>query len=117
MYREFIAPSDQEIIEQLGEWPEVEEESGARTLTFRGSGGESILFSYDTLARSVRVRWENREGELVLDLFRESATRMNVHSDSASSRILVDFEMGECEGRMEISIIPSMVIRDQLIFK
>ncbi|MDH6607733.1 hypothetical protein M2164_003368 [Streptomyces sp. SAI-208] len=116
MYREFIAPSDQEIIERLGEWPEVEEESGARMLTFRGSSGESILLSYDTLARSVRVRWENREGELILDLFRESATSMTVQADSASSRILIDFEMGECGGRMEISITPSMAIRDQLIF-
>jgi hypothetical protein len=116
MYREFIAPSDQEIIEQLGEWPETEEESGARVLTLRGPNGESMLFSYDTLARSVRVRWKNREGEQILDLFRESATSMTVHADSASSRILIDFDMGECGGRMEVSILPSMSIMDRLIF-
>ena len=116
MYREFIAPGDQEIIEQLGEWPEEEEERGARMLTFRGVNGESMLFSYDTLARSVRVRWENREGEQILDLFRESATRMTVHADRTTSRILVDFDMGECGGRMEVSILPGMAIRDHLIF-
>ncbi|WP_329266619.1 hypothetical protein [Streptomyces pseudovenezuelae] len=116
MYREFIVPSDQEIIEQLGEWPEVEEESGARALALRGSKGESVLFSYDTLGRSVRVRWRNAEGEQVLDLFRESATRMTVYADNVSRRIILDFDMGECGGRMEISILPMVAIKDHLIF-
>ncbi|WP_371669413.1 hypothetical protein OG985_18150 [Streptomyces sp. NBC_00289] len=40
MYREFVVPGDQEILEAIGEWPEAEEGSEARLLTLRGEGVE-----------------------------------------------------------------------------
>jgi hypothetical protein len=116
MYREFIVPGDQEILEEIGEWPEIEEDSGARLLTFRGEGSESVLFSYDALARSVRVRWKNRHGVEILDVFREGATRMILHSDKSATYISLDFQMGECAGNMEIHLSPSVAVKDSLLF-
>ncbi|GAA4039132.1 hypothetical protein [Streptomyces shaanxiensis] len=116
MYREFVVPDDQEILETIGEWPGTEEESGARHLTLQGEENESITFSYDALARSVRVRWKNRSGEEIIDVFREGATCMKVHSDKSTTHISLDFHMGECSGRMEIRLFPSFAIKDHLLF-
>jgi YD repeat-containing protein len=116
MYREFIVPDDQEILEAIGEWPEAEEDSEARLLVFRGEGGETIRFTYDALGRSVRVQWKNGLGDMLLDVFREGATRLTVHSDMRIAFIAVEFVMGECAGKMEIQVQPKLAVKDQLLF-
>jgi YD repeat-containing protein len=116
MYREFIVPDDQEILEAIGEWPEVEEDSEARLLVFRGEGGESIRFTYDALARSVRVQWKSGHGETLVDIFREGATRLTAHSDKSIAYIALEFVMGECAGKMEIQVRPKMAVKDHLLF-
>lgn len=116
MYREFIVPDDQEILEAIGDWPETEEDSEARLLVFRGEGGESIRFTYDALARSVRVLWKNGQGETLVDIFREGATRLVVHSGNSCAYIALDFVMGECAGKMEIQVHPKMAVKDHILF-
>ncbi|WAL96452.1 hypothetical protein [Streptomyces sp. Je 1-369] len=116
MYREFIVPGDHEVLEAIGEWPESEEDSNARLLTLQGEGDERIMLSYDALSRSVRARWKNRRGEEVLDIFHEGATQMTVHSDSRTARILIEFHMGECAGKMEIQALPHLAVTDRLLF-
>jgi len=42
MHREFLAPSDEEVLDAIGEWPETDE-SGAHVLTYNSGDGASLL--------------------------------------------------------------------------
>ncbi|MEU6594295.1 hypothetical protein ABZ923_34685 [Streptomyces sp. NPDC046881] len=115
MYREFIVPEDEEILNEVGEWPLVDE-SGARLLTWQGSEGDSLAFSYDTLTRSVRVRWTRDNGDELLDLYREGATRLTVSSTASATYISVEFHMGECAGEVVIQASPKLSVQDRLLY-
>ncbi len=116
MYREFLTPDDEEVYEATGEWPESDE-SGARVLTLRDDSGQSIIFSYDAPARSVRIRWVNDRGVEMLDFFRESATRLSFASGQSTKHMSIDFHTGECVGVMEIQVTPHLWVRDRLLFQ
>lgn len=116
MYREFLIPEDQEVYEATGEWPDSDE-NGTRALTLQDSSGQSITFSYDALARSVRIRWVNDQGVEVLDFFRESATRLSFTSGQSAKRISIDFHTGECAGTTEIQLTPRLSVRDRLLLQ
>ncbi|GGS43537.1 hypothetical protein [Streptomyces cinerochromogenes] len=115
MYREFLAPGDEEVLEATGKWPDTDE-GGARVLTWCEGGGESLVLSYDVLARSVRVRW-SRGGEVLLDVFRESATRLSFTSGPSARQASVDFHMGACAGVLEVQVAPHFSVRDRLLFR
>ncbi|MEU8652299.1 hypothetical protein [Streptomyces sp. NPDC048737] len=115
MYREFVTPDDDEVYQTIGEWPDADE-SGARVLTLRNDSGQSLVLSYDAPARSVRIRWVDDRGIEVLDVFRESATRLSFTSGRSNRNISIDFDMGECTGTMEIQVTPHLSIRDRLLF-
>ncbi|WP_333772789.1 hypothetical protein [Streptomyces sp. IBSBF 3136] len=115
MHREFLAPRDEEVLDAIGQWPDTDE-SGARVLGWHSDDGASLVLSYDVLGRSVRVRWTNG-GELLLDIFRESATRLAFTSDSSAMNVSVDFHMGESAGALEIQVAPSFSVRDRLLFR
>ncbi|KMS86265.1 hypothetical protein ABZT16_25810 [Streptomyces flaveolus] len=115
MYREFIVPQDEEILNAIGEWPQADE-SGARLLTWQGSEGASLTFSYDTLSRSVRVRWMHGNGDVVLDLYREGATRLTVSSTASATYISIEFHMGECAGEVVIQASPELSVQDRLLY-
>ncbi|WNI31342.1 hypothetical protein [Streptomyces sp. ITFR-6] len=116
MYREFLTPDDEDVYEAIGEWPDSDE-SGARILTLQDNSGQSITFSYDALARSVRIHWVNDQGVEMLDFFRESATRLSFTSGKSAKHISVDFHMGECAGTTEIQLSPRLSVRDRLLFQ
>ncbi|MDL5204295.1 hypothetical protein [Streptomyces sp. ALI-76-A] len=116
MYREFLVPDDEEVYEAIGEWPDSDE-SGARVLTLRDDFGQSVIFSYDALARSVRIRWVNDRGVEMLDVFRESATRLSFASGQSTKHISIDFHTGECTGALEIQVTPHLAVRDRLLFQ
>lgn len=116
MYREFVTPDDQEVYEATGQWPNVDE-SGARVLTLRDDAGQSVVFSYDAVGRSVRIRWVNDQGVEMLDVFRESATRLSFTSGNSAKGISIDFHMGECAGTMEIHVTPHFSVSDRLLFQ
>lgn len=112
MYREFIVPSDQEILEAVCEWPE--EEGETRIITLQGENSDSIIFSYNSLATSIRILWKNEDSEEVLDIFREGATLMRVGSTAHGSFISIQFDTGDFSGRTEISISSKFRVTDQL---
>ncbi|MFI9393010.1 hypothetical protein ACIG53_19210 [Streptomyces bauhiniae] len=112
---EFLFPGDEEIFETVGEWPEIQE-SGARVLTWRSKEGVLVL-SYEAVARSVRVRWSNIEGDLLLDVYREGATRLAFTSTPSAVGAQIDFSVGECVGVMEIDIAPRVSVQDRLLFQ
>ncbi|MET8569827.1 hypothetical protein [Streptomyces sp. NPDC004783] len=116
MYREFLAPDDEEVHEALGEWPESHED-GVRTVTFQDASGQSLVFSYDVLSRSVRLRWTNERGVELLDVHREGATCMAVGGGEAAARIRVDFHMGECAGALDVEVTPRLSVSDRLLFQ
>ncbi|MFF5983158.1 hypothetical protein ACFY78_30365 [Streptomyces olindensis] len=116
VYREFLIPEDEEVYEAIGEWPDSDE-SGARILTVQDDSGQSLIFSYDALARSVRIRWVNEQGIEMLDFFRESATRLSFTSGQSTKCISIDFHTGECTGTMEIQVTPHLSVRDRLLFQ
>ncbi|MGV9695981.1 hypothetical protein ACWDTR_09525 [Streptomyces sp. NPDC003470] len=118
MYREFLTPEDEEVYEALGEWPDSDED-GVRTVTLQDASGQSLVFSYDVLSRSVRVRWVNEQGMELTDFYREGATRLSVSGSGggAGAHISVDFHMGECAGAMDIQVTPALSVRDRLLFQ
>ncbi len=116
MYREFLTPDDEEVYEAIGEWPDSDE-SGTRFLTLQDNSGQSITFSYDALARSVRIRWVNEQGVEILDFFRESATRLSFTSGQSTKHISIDFHTGECAGTTEIQLMPRLSVRDRLLLQ
>ncbi|MFJ9733713.1 hypothetical protein ACIRUL_20625 [Streptomyces sp. NPDC101171] len=54
-------------------------------------------------------------GELLLDIFREGATRLALIS--AAMHISVDFHMGESAGALEIQVTPAFCVGDRLLFQ
>ncbi|MFJ4696120.1 hypothetical protein [Streptomyces sp. NPDC088766] len=116
VYREFLTPDDEEVYEAIGEWPDSDE-NGTRILTLEDASGQSIAFSYDALARSVRIRWVNDQGIEMLDSFREGATRLSVTSEQSTKHISIDFHTGECAGTMVIQVAPHFSVHDRLLFQ
>ncbi|MFG3198021.1 hypothetical protein ACGFYT_17970 [Streptomyces sp. NPDC048208] len=111
----FLFPGDGEVFDIVGEWPEVQE-SGARVLTWRSSEGVLVL-SCEAVTRSVRVRWSSVEGNLLLDIYREGATRLAFTSTPAAVGARIDFSVGGCAGVMEIDISPRFSVQDRLLFQ
>jgi hypothetical protein len=116
VHREFLTPNDEEVHEAVGEWPDSDE-SGTRILTLRDDSGQSLILSYDALARSVRIRCANDQGIEMLDLFRESATRLSFTSGQSTKHIHIDFRTGECAGTMEIQVTPHLSVHDRLLYQ
>ncbi|WP_244317605.1 hypothetical protein [Streptomyces bauhiniae] len=108
-------PDDEEVFDIVGEWPEIQE-SGARVLTWRSDEGMFVL-SYEAVTRSVRVRWSNVEGDALLDVYREGATRLTFISTPSTVGAQIDFSVGECAGVMEIDIFPRISVQDRLLFQ
>lgn len=115
MYREFVVPGDEEILDVLGKLPEIDE-SGSRTLTWQGKEGDSVTLSYDIFCRSVRIRWTDTNWDVLSDVHREGATRLTVSSVPSATHILIEFHMGECTGRMEIQVLPKLCIQGRLLY-
>ncbi|GHF06497.1 hypothetical protein E5082_13995 [Streptomyces griseoluteus] len=115
MYSEFLIPGDDEIFDTIGEWPEIQE-NGARVLTWHSDDGVLVL-SYEAVTRSVRVLWSNNDGDSLMDVYREGATRLAFTSTSSTVGAQIDFSVGECAGVMEIDISPRVSVRDRLLFQ
>ncbi|MER8029070.1 hypothetical protein ABTZ78_08925 [Streptomyces bauhiniae] len=111
----FLFPGDGEVFDIVGEWPEVQG-SGARALTWRSGEGVLVL-SYEAVTRSVRVRWSSVEGSLLLDVYREGATRLTFTSTPSAVGAQIEFSVGECAGVMEIDISPRISVQDRLLFQ
>ncbi|MFJ4006966.1 hypothetical protein ACIPWL_26425 [Streptomyces sp. NPDC090023] len=110
-----LFPGDEEVFGIVGEWPEIQE-SGARALTWH-SGKGVLSLSYEAVTRSVRVRWSSIEGDSLLDIYREGATRLTFTSTPSTVAARIDFSVGECAGVMEIDISPRISVQDRLLFQ
>ncbi|MFF9364139.1 hypothetical protein [Streptomyces griseoluteus] len=85
-------------------------------LTWHSDEGVLVL-SYEAVTRSVRVCWSNVDGDSLMDVYREGATRLAFTSTRWAVGAQIDFSVGECAGVMEIDISPRIAVRDRLLFR
>lgn len=112
-YQEFVAPSDDEIFAALGIEPESSgTEVATRIVKIGDESDDLLILSYDVPGRSIRLQWK-RSRRLLLDVFREGATLMRIHSNTESTSILIDFRTGQSSGRLDIQMWPEMVVKER----
>jgi hypothetical protein len=113
---EFAVPSRAEWVDALGIEPEsVDLDPGVRRLYCTTDRGDAIDLTFDIPGNSVRCRWL-REGNAVLDLFRESARNLVVHSGKGEAFVIVTFEADGLRGELSIRLWPEILITDQMLF-
>ncbi len=114
-YREFVVPTDEEIIDAFGEAPEqVGDEPTIRSVCLDNGAGDQVELTYDVLGRSVRLRW-HRGPVLMLDLYREAATRMTVSSGRGVGGVSVTFETEGPAGKLDLQVYPTVRVTDDLL--
>lgn len=113
--QEFIVPDDMEVLEATGEWPEVDD-AGVHRIACRGADGDFLFVSYSPIEKSVRVRWGKSNGDELLDLFREGATRLTVTSDRQGTHLVAEYRVGDSVGNLDIQTSPRFTVRDRLLF-
>jgi hypothetical protein len=114
-YRQFVVPSDEELVDTLGFSPEVVEgESTVRSLGLTSTIGDKVLLSYDVLGRSFRIHISSGDA-LRLDLLRESATHLSVSAEGRDIRVRVAFEAADLMGELDVLIADKIVVQDRLL--
>lgn len=110
--REFIVPTDEEVLDALGVEPEPSElDATIRIVRIPHGADEVITLSYDSPGGSVRLQL-HRQQRLLLDIFREGAERLRIDSGSGSTLVTVDFRTESTVGRLEVQIEPDVVVRE-----
>jgi hypothetical protein len=114
-YREFVVPSDAEMLDTLGVSPEpVEDDPTVRSFRLASATGDDVRMSYDVPGRSFRVQVSS--GNVMrLDLLRESATRLSVGADGGDFRVRVVVESADLAGELDVSVGSEVVVRDRLL--
>lgn len=116
-YREFVVPTDEEILDAFGEIPaQAGDEPTTRSVRLDNGTGEEIELTYDILGRSVRFRWY-RGPVLMLDLYREAAARMTLLSGYGVGGVSVAFEADGLTGRLDLQIFPTVRVTDDLLLR
>lgn len=109
--REFVVPTDEDVLDALGVEPELAEPGAAtRVVRIPRDDDEMITLSYDSPGRSVRLQLHHKERPL-LDLFQEGAELLRIDSSSGSTVIAVDFRTESTVGRLEIQVWPDVFVR------
>jgi hypothetical protein len=110
-YSQLDVPSDSEVLDALGVESLAEDDEETTRVIRVPVGDEDILkFSYDTVGRSVRVRWE-RASETILDVFREGIVRISVESEHGEAKILAFSEFNSLRGEIIVQIFPRVMVQ------
>lgn len=80
------------------------------------SGAKSAEMTYDVPGRSIRLKVYSDEHGLELDIFREGATRLRSNWKTGSISLHVWFEVDGLAGVMELGLLPSIYLRDSMLF-
>lgn len=114
-YRQFVVPSDAELVDTLGVSPEmVEDEPTVRCLRLTSTTGDEVRLSYDVLGRSFRIKISSGNA-LRLDLLRESATHLAVSAEGSDIRVRVTLEAADLTGELDVLIGNEIVVQDRLL--
>lgn len=101
----------------LGVLPATEEVSGdefVQEVRVPVTDTEEVQITWDVTDDSVRVR-HRRDGRIVSDLFRETATLLTVAGTGSIAEIFIEYGAGGCSGRARIQVLPAVVIEDALL--
>ena len=116
-YHGFVVPTGEEILDALGVEPEESvEDPMVRIIPVLSSTGDTFVISFDVAGRSVRCQWV-RGSVVILDLFREAATRLTVDSGNGNAWIMVCFETDSLAGELEVQVHPEIRVNDRLVFR
>nr|WP_146218351.1 hypothetical protein [Micromonospora acroterricola] len=114
-YRQFVVPSDAELLDTLGVSPEVVEgEPTVRSLRLTAVSGDDVLISYDVQGRSFRIQISSGDA-LRLDLLRESVAKFTVRAENGGLRVCVALESMGLAGELEVLVRDEIVVRDRLL--
>lgn len=108
---------DQAWVAALGVMPQTEDVSGdeyVRELVVPVSDSEDVRITWDVTDDSVRVRhWRN--GSVVCDLFRETATRLTVVGTGSAGEVIVEYGSSGWSGRTRVKVLPEVRIEDGVL--
>jgi hypothetical protein len=114
-YRQFVVPSDAELIDAVGVSPElVEGEPTVRALRLTSASGDDVQISYDVPGRSFRIQVSS-ENAMRLDLLRESVTHFTVNVEGGGLRVRVTLESTGLAGELDVFVGSQIVVRDRLL--
>jgi hypothetical protein len=88
---------DGQWLEVFGVLPQPEDVSGdeyVRKVRIPACGGEELHVTWDTTDASVRIHYE-RSGGVLLDLYRESATRVLVEKSAGFTALVVEYRSAD----------------------
>lgn len=108
----FEIPPDDEIAAQVGVSPDAEDDVGVRRLTLASKDGYLLTARFDQPGRSVSLEVV-REGEEVLRLYREGATRLLVNP--SAPELTFSFRTGDSLGRIDISLHPRLHVKETVL--
>ncbi|WP_051878026.1 hypothetical protein [Streptomyces sp. NRRL B-24720] len=115
MYKEFVTPDPQDIVNALGVEAEITGDT-QRTLKLIDVTGEYLTFSFDSVGRSVSVSWCTSSGKDILRLFREGATLLRVVEEGGETQLLTEFETQDTTAELRVCIFPEVRIADRTLF-
>lgn len=115
-YREFVVPSDAEILDTFGVESEPADDAPTTRILHLANGEETLTVTFDILGRSVHFIW-SRGATVVLEVYREAATRLSVSSGGGVAELTVTFETDQLAGEITLQVFPSISIHDQLLFQ
>ncbi len=101
MSKLFVVPSDDEVLDATGLVPTSEDDFESKVIVLSLGGDDSLKFSYSQVGGSVRYVW-TRKGQLMLDLFREGATRFEIDSRDARITLRVEFDFEQARGAIDV---------------
>jgi hypothetical protein len=117
MTRHFTVPSGDEVLDATGLVPSPEGSSvDTRAIVLNLGGEDSLKFSYSAVERSVRFVW-TREDQLLLDLFREGATLMEIDSRNSRITLRVEFDFNDVRGAIDVVVTEGGVeMQDRMLW-
>ncbi|GGU71347.1 hypothetical protein GCM10010211_41170 [Streptomyces albospinus] len=116
MCHKFEAPDPDSFTEEFGAAVVRDSEDDVYLIDFAEVTGQDLTFSYNVTAGSVRVQLRDAQ-DVVVDVFREGATRLRIASDKTQSSLMVDFDAGEFCGSLCVQIFPRAKITDRLLVR
>ncbi|MFE5871873.1 hypothetical protein ACFQ6V_24970 [Streptomyces roseifaciens] len=114
MYSEFRIPSNDDFLREFGVMPAVLGDSEVREVHLSDHSGSGLELSYDPLGRSVKAVWR-REGELMVELFREGLVSLDIRSGGGGTWLSVETLGGGLSGQLEIQVFPTIAVKDTIL--
>ncbi|MBV6760812.1 hypothetical protein [Rhodococcus opacus] len=117
MYKPFEIPTQDEVTEfhQIT-FERLRDSPGGYILSTSTGRDENIELAVDPLGRSIRLRYSVLS-HIVLDVFREGATKLQLDEPGDKLSVVIEFEAGEIVGTLTVDIGSTISIKDSLLLR